>query len=246
MKKLISLSFLCFLCVSVVLAQDDAAFVVMGTKGPNQVKSGESWEPIKAFSKLNASDAVKVSDNSYLGLSHSSGRVIELTKSGEYNVADLAGKITGSSSVLNKYTEFILSKNSADGKANRLAATGAVHRGINDIKLFIPTDSKMAEVYNQNLQIGWEAASSGGTYIVTLKDVFDDVVFRKETSDQHIEVNINEGKMAKEPQLFIEVISKEDHKKKSEKLLIKKIPPADRGPLDQKIQEINLDLTEDT
>lgn len=246
MKKVIFLFFLGFLCVNQVFSQDHA-FIVMGTKGPNQVKSGDAWESIKAFSKLGSTDVVRLSDNSYLGLSHAtSGKAVELTKAGDYIVADLAGKAVGSTSVLNKYTEFILSKNSAEAKNNRLAATGAVHRGLNDIKFFIPADPKLAVVYGQVLAIGWDGHNMGGTYVMTAKDLFDTELFRKETSETTLEIDLTQPKLASEPQLYLEVFSKQDPKKKTEKTLIKKMSVSDKAKIDQALKEFNEEMPDDS
>ena len=72
-------------------------------------------------------DELKIVENAYIGLVYNSGKPLELKQPGNYKVSDLAAKMKGSTCVLNKYTDFILSSN-AEGKKNKLSATGAVDR----------------------------------------------------------------------------------------------------------------------
>ena len=127
--KILTLLFVTLLYTASAVAQD-YAFKVLVNKGTNELKNGDVWQPIKTGASLKSGDELKLSDNAYIGLVHASGKPIELKQAGNYKVADLAAKVSGSgSSVLNKYTDFILSSNSAEAKKNRLSATGAVHRG---------------------------------------------------------------------------------------------------------------------
>ena len=115
----------------------DYAFKVLVNKGRNELKSGNNWQQLKVGLSLKSADELKISENSYLGLVHVSGKALELKESGNYKVVDLAAKVNGGSNVLNKYTDFILS--SATAPKNRLAATGAVDRGEDNIQVYLPT-----------------------------------------------------------------------------------------------------------
>src|SRR5687767_4882806 len=134
-----ALIFALFTVSSYVFAQD-YAFKVLANKGTNEIKSGESWQPLKTGASLRSGDEVKLADNAYIGLVHASGKPMELKTAGNYKVSDLAAKVGSGSSVLNKYTDFILSSNSAEAKKNRPSATGAVHRATESasIKLLLP------------------------------------------------------------------------------------------------------------
>ena len=94
----------------------DAVFKVLANKGNNEVKSGDGWLAVKTGTSLKKGDELKISENAYMGLVHSSGKPIEIKQAGSYKVADLAAKVSGGTSVLNKYTDFILSSNSAEAK----------------------------------------------------------------------------------------------------------------------------------
>ncbi|HKZ37794.1 MAG TPA: hypothetical protein VJ184_09100, partial [Chryseolinea sp.] len=111
------------LVTSFTIAQD-YAFKVLANKGANEVKSGNDWLPIKTGASLKSGDELKLSDNSYMGLVHATGKPLELKVAGSYKVSDLSSKMSGGTSVINKYTDFILSSNSPEAKKNRLSATG--------------------------------------------------------------------------------------------------------------------------
>src|SRR5262245_31834962 len=118
-----------FIALGAYAQAQDYAFKVLANKGANEYKSGESWQAVKTGASLKPGDELKVSENAYLGLVHVSGKPLELKQAGKYEVTKLAASVNAGTSVLAKYTDFILSSNSAEAKKNRLSATGAVHRG---------------------------------------------------------------------------------------------------------------------
>src|SRR5882724_10726386 len=131
MKKGKILAFVgCLFIVFATQAQEDYAFRVLANKGANEVKSGDTWHPLKTGAQLKKSDELKISENASVGLVSKGGKPLEVKEARVHRVADLLEKVGASKSVLNKYTDFILSSNSAEAKKNRLSATGAVHRGV--------------------------------------------------------------------------------------------------------------------
>jgi hypothetical protein len=96
------------LVISTAFAQD-YTFKVMVNKGANEVKSADAWQPVKTGASLRSEDELKVAPNAYMGLIHASGKPLEIKEAGSYKVSALATQITGGSSALNKYTDFILS-----------------------------------------------------------------------------------------------------------------------------------------
>jgi hypothetical protein len=232
-----------FLSLTGALAQD-YAFKVMANKGSNEVKTGDSWQAVKPGSSLKSGDELKVSENSYIGLIHATGKPMELRQAGNYKVADLAAKLSGGASVLNKYTDFILSSN-AEGKKNKLSATGAVHRGLEDIKVFLP-ENQFSDVYNTYAVINWESSKSGGPYVVTFKNMFDDELSKIETPETTARVNLSAPEFANETAILVEVKSKADGKSKSEQHLIKKMSPAQQEKLKKELSEFSGEVTEET
>jgi len=233
------------LVVSVAFGQD-YAFKVLANKGMNEVKSGESWQAIKTGASLQSSDEVRLSENAYLGLIHKSGKPLEVKQAGPYKVADLAAQVQGGgTSVLNKYTDFILSSNSAEAKKNRLSATGAVHRGLEDIKVYLP-ENQYSGVFSQKAIINWSAEKGGAPYIVLFKNMFDDELAKVETPENSVEINLSDEKFANESAILIEVRSKADPKIKSEQHLIKKLSAAEQERVTKALAEIKSDVNEET
>lgn len=194
----------------------DYAFKVMANKGTNEVKSGSEWVAIKTGVSLGPGDELKVSENSYLGLIHKTGKPLEIKQSGSYKVADLAASVSGGASVLNKYTDFILSSNSAEAKKNRLSATGAVHRGFG-LDVFLPTlgEKERQFVFGSKATIAWEE-SNEGPFEVTIESLFGDELMKLETPENQISINLKDPKLASESSFLVQVRSKSDHNVKSD------------------------------
>jgi hypothetical protein len=245
--KTVKLSFFSILLLSATLAgAQNYAFKVLANKGTNEVKSGtDAWQPIRTGATLKSDDELKLSDNSYIGLVHANGKPVELKQPGSYKVADLAAKVGGSSTVLGKYTDFIMSNNSAEAKKNRLSATGAVHRGeATAITIKLP---ESPTVYNSaKTVITWEANKVEGPYIVVINDMFGEQLAKFETKEASIQIDLDDAKFAGQNAVVLEVYSKSDPTKKSAEKMIKKLTPAERAALKTSIDEVAKDITEET
>ncbi len=176
---------------------------------------------------------------------HVTGKPLEVKQAGSYKVDDLAAKVGTGSSVLNKYTDFILSSNSAEAKKNRLSATGAVHRGLEDIKVFLP-ENQYAEIYNNTVIVNWESSKGGAPYIVSVKNMFDEELTKIETPETSVQIDLSDPKFANETAVLVEVRSKVDGKSKSEQHLIKKLAPGRYDVVKKQLGDEASDLKEET
>lgn len=231
--------------INLAFAQADYAFKVLANKGSNEVKSGDAWQAVKTGDRLKKEDEIKISENSYVALVHANGKPMELKEAKTYKVADLASKVGGGASVVAKYTDFILSSNSAEAKKNRLSATGAVHRGLADIKVFLP-ENQYAEIYNSNVIVNWESQKGGGPYVVTIKNMFDEELMKIETPENVVQIDRANAKLANEDALLVEVRSKSDSKSKSEQHLIKKLSIARQESIAKLLGEFGSEIKEET
>jgi hypothetical protein len=222
----------------------DYTFRVLTNKGPNEIKSGGTWQPIKTSASLKMGDEIRIKENASVGLVHASGRPLELKQAGTFAVADLDKKVGTGSSVLNKYTDFMLTQNSAEAKKNRLSATGAVHRGLEDIKVFLP-ENQNSEIFNTVAYVNWEA-KGGAPYIVSFKNMFDEELVRVETSETSVRVDLSDPKFANESAVLVEVRSKADTKSKSEQHLIKKLSQARYDAIKKSYTELVNELPNET
>jgi len=217
------------------------AFKVLVNKGKNELKSGENWQPVKVGSSIKSADELRVSENSYLGLVHVSGKPLELKKSGQYSVRNLEGQMKGGTSVLNKYTDFILSANT--GPKNNLAATGAVNRGGNDIKVLLPRP-ELAVVYGNEVTISWECNKALGPYVISFKSMFGDELNSVESAENFVVVNLNDRNFENEDNIIVVVSSKSNKQKISDEYTLKKLSKADKERIKNELNEITEQTSE--
>lgn len=239
--------FLALITTSYAALAQDYAFQVMVNKGSNEVKSGNAWQPVKTGASLKTGDEVKLSDNAYLGLRHVSGKMMEVKQSGTFKVADLASKVSGGSSVLNKYTDFILSSNSPEAKKNRLSATGAVHRGTGDaINLFLP-DNQFSGIFGDKVILNWEAKNEG-PYVIELQNMFEDVLAKYETTETSFTIDLTDPKLADKDlnAIMVKVASKSDSKQTSAVKMIKKLSADEDKKIKTSMSELGSALSEET
>lgn len=245
--KLILLSSL-VACYTVVSGQD-YAFKVLANKGNNEIKSGETWEPLKTGASLKSGDEVKLGSNAYIGLVHNSGKPVEVKEAGVHKVSALENKVGASTSVLNKYTDFILSSNSAEAKKNRLSATGAVHRGEpgaeGAIKVYLP-EKEHSGVFNKTAVINWDPGSVAGPYVVTIRNMFEDVLVKEETPEAKYLVDLANDKFSNETAILIEVSAKSDPGRVSKRHLIKKLSPAELEKISAAVKDLQTEVGDET
>ncbi|MEM6525992.1 MAG: hypothetical protein AAGF85_12610 [Bacteroidota bacterium] len=221
MKKYLILTLVVLLVGGHVFSQG-YTFKVLANRGENKIKTGSETKPLKTGASLTSSDELIVSSNAYLGLVHSSGKTMELKEAGNHKVSELAQKVNqGGSSVASKYADFVLSKMSAEGKKNRLSATGAVHRGPEDpISVFLPS---ISEIYGDKALIQWDSSEVANSYKVTIKNMFEDILLEVETNENGIEVDMTDEKLAKENVLLIEVADGADPTRKTESKAVRRL-----------------------
>jgi hypothetical protein len=229
------------------LCAQDYAFKVLANKGGNEVKSGDSWQPIKTGAALKAGDEIKVAANAYLGLVHVTGKPLELKEAKTYDVTQLATKIaSGGTSVVTKYTDFILSSNSAEGKKNRLGATGAVDRGERTELTLVLPESQHAAVFNSKAFVSWEGSKVAGPFVLVVKNMFDDEIARIETPEMSYTLDLSDPKFSKENALIVKVESKVNPKDVSKTRLIKRLTPLDHDNIKKSLDQIMNEVGEGT
>lgn len=182
-------------------------FKVLANKGDNKFKSGSEWMSVKTGASLHSADEVTLAKDSYLGLVHSTGKTLELKTAGTYKVKDLEAKVgKSSSSVASKYADFVLSKMTAESQKNRLKSTGSAKRGDSEIKVYLPSTGY---VYNNSALIRWDSLNKSVQYVVTLTNMFDDVLETYTTSDTKMELDLNGEKLSKQNVILVKVTTKD-------------------------------------
>ncbi len=229
---------LIFVSVASVTFAQTYAFKVLVSKGKTEVKSGESWSSIKVGANLTASDEVKVAENAYLGLMHASGKPLEVKEAGNYNLADLAARLSKGSTVLNKYTDFILS--SEEDKKNKLAATGAVHRDLKmALTVFLPQSS---DHFSNSLAISWQNPGTATQAEVFVMDLGEDELARYRVDGTSLVIDLNDPKLQGVPQYIIKVVSKDGNE--SNKFAIKRLKGNRKAEVEAAWKEISSSFSE--
>lgn len=212
------------------------AFKVLVSKGKTEIKAANAWQGIKVGASLKPTDEVKIGENAYLGLIHANGKPLEIREAGSFKVSELVSRLGAGSSVLNKYTDFILS--SETEKKNRLSATGAVHRGPKDVIIVYLSSAERAELYGDKLGIQWSSEEVKGPYEVVFTTLLEDELDRFETNENQLMVSMNQGGLRDEYEIQVKVISKSSPGKGSKDYVIKRLRPADREKFTKIMDEI--------
>lgn len=234
------------LAMTSLVSAQDYAFKVLAVKGSNEVKAGEAWQPLKTGATLRSQDELKLGANGYIGLVHESGKPLEVKQAGVHKVSALESRLGASSTVLQKYTDFILSSN--DDRRNSMTATGAVHRGDNDksaIRLRLP-DKDHAGIFNRIVVVNFEPGNVAGPYVVKVKNMFEDVLVEIETPEKGVQIDLNDQKLANENALLIEVSAKSNPKLISTQHLIKKLSPAELEKVAEAVKALKQDMPEES
>ena len=231
------------LVVSGQAGAQDYAFKVLANKGKNEIKSGNNWQQLKVGTSLKKEDELRISENAYLGLVHVTGKAIEVRKAGTYKVMDLAGEVKESTTVMKKYTDFMLSSNT--GPRNTLAATGAVDRGSSGINVYLPRPER-AVVYSDKVTINWEGEKTLAPYVVIFESMFGDELATKETSDNSIIIDLGDPSLANEDNINVTVQSKANKNKISNKYTLKRLSRADKERIKTELAKVQANATEPT
>ncbi len=211
-------------------------FKVLVSKGKTEIKSASAWQTIKVGASLKATDEVKIAENAYLGLIHTNGKPLEIREAGSFKVSELVSRLGTGTSVLNKYTDFILSSNQE--KTNRLSATGAVHRGAKDVVIVYLSGAERAELYGDKLAIQWSSDEVKGPYQVVFTTLLDDELDRFDVTENQLIISLNEHGLKDEYEIMVKVVSKENPGKGSKDYIIKRLRPADREKFTKVIDDV--------
>ena len=253
MKTFLSLSLSILLILAQSVYAQDYVFRVLANKGSNQVKKAGSSQtvPLKTGSKLFSGDQIVAVQGAYIGLVHRTGKTLELRTRGTHNVNDLEGKISkGRTSVANRYMSFVMNKmNEEGGDVNRnyrrnLRATGAVERATESaaIKMMLKDAKNPNKVYGNKATISWEGVEGTSTYLITIKNVFDEVLVASETSETKMNLDFTLTELVNERLVIINVKSKENEDFKSRDYGIQKLSPTEAKEITAQLTELQNEL----
>ncbi|MFY0654774.1 MAG: hypothetical protein JXQ96_22270 [Cyclobacteriaceae bacterium] len=253
MKTLLSTATLLLFLTCTALGQG-YVFRVLANKGSNQVKraSNGQTQPLKTGATLNSGDVLIASNGAYIGLMHKTGRTIEVRTAGSTKISDLETKLASAKTgVANRYAQFVMNKmNQDDGNVNsnyrrNMKATGAVERAANNasIKVMLPSS---IDILNPNAIIRWSGLDADANYLVTIKNIFDEEVFKAETTEKSIRINFDDEKLANERLVIFNVQVKGNDELKSSDYGIKRMSPDDAKSINENLEILKAEVSDDS
>ncbi len=256
MKLILTVLSFAVLLVSNPIQAQDYIFKVLANKGGNSVKVANetsSWEPVRTGATLNSNDEIRISENSYIGLVHASGKTIELKDEGSYYVKELAARLGSSrSSVASKYANFVINKMTSDDDEdiNRnhrkyLTVTGAVERSVFEAPITLKMPSSV-EVLNKEAMIRWDKIEDAKTYVFTVKNMYDELILTKETKDPHVLLELTKMPFTGEELIIVSVRVKGNEKMYSGNYGIKRLSGVDADPIVKELEQLNTSLKEES
>src|SRR6478735_350403 len=165
-------------------------FKVLASKGTNKAVSGGVESGLVIGKKLLKGDKIIIAEGGYVGLAHTSGKTIEIKKGGSYDVATLVNEVSNqNTSSSQKYVNFVSTQmTSGNTTGTNKNSTGSVERG----GTFNLYQGSRMEVYNADkILIKWLPVDKTKGYYVTLVNMYDEEIFKSETSDNFITLDLS-------------------------------------------------------
>lgn len=227
-------------------------FKVLANQGENALitSDGSINEHLKVGSILQEGDKLILGEGAYVGLMHPNGRTMELKEAGEFEVSSLVQQAGEGNSVASKYANYLINKMSeedVDIHANHtqyLKVTGAVERALDSsaIKVMLPNS---AEIFNPNAFVKWTDLGEA-SYVVTMRNMFDEVLLTQETSKPQIEIDLNANELANEKLVIIKVTVKDNPALASDNYGIKKIAAPKAKTINSDLKSLKASFQEES
>lgn len=240
------------LCGNLAFSQNGYVFRVLANKGENQVKRATgNTEGLKTGATLKTGDQIIASNGAYIGLMHKTGKTLEIRQSGVIKVNDLEKKVASiKTSVTSRYAQYVMNKiNEEEGGVRKnyrtsMAATGAVTRALeNQISLAMPRNDNKVNVYNPEVIIRWGELKDAEGYVVSVKNIFNEELFKTETDKTMISLNLDDESMANESSLYIvKVTKKGDDEVVSREVAIQRTTLEDNPDLKTELESLKAEV----
>jgi len=175
--------------LSLVAFVSNAQFKIIAKSGTVSYVDGRKKINAVTGTTVKQGTMLVVSPNSFVGLLHTSGKTYQINKAGTYHVSDLESKLTKTeSNFSSKYSTFVYDGLYGGNNSSR-KSTGSVERDVDksDIKLFYP---KMFNTTDSVIVLNWKDLDMG-KYVITIKDVFDEVIVKEVIDTNMFEYNFD-------------------------------------------------------
>lgn len=195
-------AFALMIVLTIVVFAAEFTFDVKTANGDIQVQKGGkgSWQELKAGTKLNNGDQLKIASGAILNLVHNNGNPIEVSKSGNYSVEKLAAQAnTKKSDVTKKFTNYLLDELgesedllAEDDLSDNMSTLGAVERAIpkfspNDLIARMPRSSYATE---NNVTFSWHEYKGIQEYTFVIKNDIEETVLERKVKGTEIKLDL--------------------------------------------------------
>ncbi len=144
---------------------------------------------LKTGSEIKTKGEIILEEKEYLSLTHSSGNLLELSKTGRYSVNEIEEAINKKSSTFTgKFIDFVGNKLAGSGnKTKEMKSTGAVVR-LRDDYLFVDLPSKSL-LLNDSLSFNFEVVDPLSNYFLYVSNKDGQLVFVQELQKEQTSLN---------------------------------------------------------
>ncbi len=204
---------------------------IIATKGEVQVVNGMDVRiPVSGMS-LKGVESLILGNNAYVGLIDEHGRTAEIRGEGQFEFENIFDSEKGvKSNTAYKYADYLLGRMTAEGKKNRLGATGYYIRDNmrkkEHIRMYIPGAGKY---YQDNLRLSWERPAGENNFRVEIFNMFQESLGVFEVNENQLKLNIDE-ELGQENILLIRV-STVDQAFQSETYALKRLGSYNRDDI---------------
>ncbi len=244
MRSSLLIIFCCLFTVSTLASAPDTnsyAFKVLTFDGSVLYKDADvgRWMPIDVGTHLNDHAVVKIAAHGYLGLVHASGKTYKLQK-GTYEIDRLSNKFKSTSKgTAAKYADLFIEKT----KTNVTAQPEEKERSLEEreLKMLLPSS---VDVFSPEVILRWKDEESiDKEYEVIFKNMFDEVIMKRETDETRLTINFEEEKIARERLLIVSVNKKNQKSLQSSDYGIKQMTDEESEVIEEELEELKLELS---
>lgn len=166
-------------------------------------------DTLHAFEQLESKQSLSLKTGGYAALIHKSGIPMEIKGAGTYSIDSLSKSLVSENgSFAEKYSGFLLDGFAAKVESSKdYEQVGGVTRGVNRIYVFSPIHFKVVE--GIPVEVHWEAAVATDTYVFSVSDLSDNILFEKDSKTNSIAVDFANLPIAARAHYILKVYSKE-------------------------------------
>jgi len=185
-----------------------------------------------------------VDQNAYLGLLHASGHTMELSEKGTFDIEQLASKVgIRKKGISAKYAEFVLNEleDQDHGQLRNVIET----RGLNaeKINIFLPFTAK---IFNPSLVIHWSKLSGDKTYILSVNNMFGELLKQFETSSNQIQLDLGQDEFVSQKLFIVNVSVKNDNSVISNDIGIEKLFGEKADLVKREVAQLNEEINSES